>query len=305
MLAQLDEDQFRGLVQMEYYDELIAHLMARLDRLNITDTSLELNFTQDANIVEHPNKTWGTHYKMKGGPGVKVCLTGVPPAIEPYLPPFVTRPVPIDDLVVSNEGQPIASSTPVLTRRSDIVTPQPLSNSTNLLPQRSDMLKLFGLDLDRVELDLEENNAVLWYDILFDKVMRDRTPMDNPHHMSNPTSTLDTLDPKFLNFFLRLTHDSPVDHASGIDPDSLLDPASVVQGPSVVDPASVHHRGAYTNSHLQNLLDCLTVTTSSSDTSRDFDESLRAFAVRESLTVQDPGSSGPRIEPASSGPKVI
>ena len=94
---------------------------------------------------------------MKGGPGVKVCLTGVSPAIETYLPPLVTRPVPIVDLVVSNEGQPITSSTPVLTRRSD----QALSNSTNLLPQRSDMLKFFGLDLDPIELDLEENNAVL------------------------------------------------------------------------------------------------------------------------------------------------
>ena len=98
---------------------------------------------------------------MKGGPGVKVCLTGVSPAIETYLPPLVTRPVPIVDLVVSNEGQPITSSTPALTRRSDIVTPQALSNSTNLLPQRSDMLKFFGLDLDPIELDLEENNAVL------------------------------------------------------------------------------------------------------------------------------------------------
>jgi len=311
MLAQLDEDQFRGIVQMEYYDELIAHLLARLDRLNTTDSSIELEFTQDPNIVEDPKKTWGTDYKMKGGPGVKVCLTGVSPAIETYLPPLVTRPVPIVDLVVSNEGQPITSSTPVLTRRSDIVTPQALSNSTNLLPQRSDMLKFFGLDLDPIELDLEENNAVLWYDILFDKVMRDRTPMDNPHD-----KTTSTLDPKFLDFFLRLTHDSPVHPASVIDPDSVMDPASVlhppstvvpasvVEGASVVDPASVHHSAAYTNDHIQNLIDILTVRTSSSDTSRDFEESLLSFAMRESLTLQDPASSGPRIQPASSGPRI-
>lgn len=57
MLAQLDEDQFRGIVQMEYYDELIAHLLARLDRLNTTDSSIELEFTQDPNIVEDPKKT--------------------------------------------------------------------------------------------------------------------------------------------------------------------------------------------------------------------------------------------------------